>query len=121
MIVVAGACLLPAAAAPLAFLGGATGAAAGVALWGIGMGVQEATVRAAVADMTPPERRAGAYGLFDATFGLAWFAGSALMGVLYGRAPLELVGFSVVTQLVAVVLLGVAARMQHANRKKIGR
>ncbi len=113
LMVVAGASVLPAAAAPLAFLGGAAGAAAGVALWGIGMGVQEATVRAAVADMTPPERRAGAYGLFDATFGLAWFAGSALMGVLYVRAPIELVGFSVVTQLVAVVLLAAVARMRR--------
>ena len=112
LAVVAGASLIPAAAAPLAFLGGAGAAAAGVALWGIGMGVQEATVRAAVADMTPPERRAGAYGLFDAWFGTAWFAGSAIMGLLYGRAPIDLVVFSVIAQLVAVVLLGIAARMK---------
>jgi MFS family permease len=117
LAVVAGACLLPAAATPLAFLGGAAAAAAGVALWGVGMGVQEATVRAAVADMTPSERRAGAYGFFDATFGLAWFAGSALMGVLYSRAPIALVAFSVTTQLVAIVLLGVAARMKATHVK----
>jgi MFS family permease len=115
LIVVAAASLLPAAAAPLAFLGSASAAAVGVALWGVGMGVQDATVRAAVADMTPPERRAGAYGLFDATFGVAWFLGSALMGLLYTRAPMALVEFSVVTQVVAVVLLGVVARMKHAH------
>jgi MFS family permease len=113
LVVVAGASLLPAAAAPLLFLGAAPAAVIGVALWGVGMGVQDATVRAAVADMTPPDRRAGAYGLFDAAFGVAWFAGSALMGALYGRAPVDLVIFSVAAQVIAVVLLAIAAR-KHA-------
>ncbi len=110
LVVVAGASLLPAAAAPLLFLGGASAAVVGVLLWGVGMGVQEATVRAAVADMTPSDRRAGAYGLFDAVFGVAWFLGSALMGLLYGYAPFALVVFSVTAQVVAVGLLGVAAQ-----------
>jgi len=113
LVVVAGASLLPAAAAPLLFLGGARAAAVGVVLWGIGMGVQEATVRAAVADMTPPDRRASAYGVFDATFGVAWFVGSAAMGALYSQRPIALVLFSVVVQLTAVVLLGITARRRR--------
>jgi MFS family permease len=108
LVVVAGASLLPALAAPLLFLGGAAAAIAGVVLWGVGMGIQEATVRAAVADMTARDRRAGAYGLFDAVFGVAWFLGSALMGALYGVAPMALVVFSVVAQVIAVMLLGAA-------------
>jgi len=110
MGVVAAASLLPAAATPLLFLGARGAVAAGVALWGVGMGVQDATVRAAVADMTPAHRRASAYGLFDATFGVAWFVGSATMGILYDRAPIGLVAFSVAAQLLAVVLLALAAR-----------
>lgn len=116
LMVVAGASLLPAAAAPLLFLGGASSAVAGVSLWGIGMGIQEATVRAAVADMTPRDRRAGAYGLFDAVFGVAWFLGSALMGALYGVAPMALVVFSVAAQVIAVVLLGTAATAATAAK-----
>jgi MFS family permease len=119
LVVVAGASLLPAAAAPLLFLGGASAAVVGVLLWGVGMGVQEATVRAAVADMTPSDRRAGAYGLFDAVFGVAWFLGSALMGLLYGYAPLALVVFSVAAQVVAVGLLGVAAQRAATTRSRV--
>jgi MFS family permease len=110
LMVVAGAALLPIAAAPLLFLGGATQAAIGAALFGVGMSFQDSTVRAALADLVPANRRASAYGTFDAAFGIAWFAGSALMGVLYGRAPIALVAFSVTTQLAAVILLVAAAR-----------
>jgi MFS family permease len=116
LAVVAGASVIPAAATPLLFLGDERMAAVGVALWGIGMGVQEATVRAAVADLTPADRRAAAYGVFDATFGVAWFAGSALMGALYGRAPIALVAFSVGAQIAAIGLLGAAARIRATAR-----
>lgn len=107
--VVAAAMLIPAAAAPLLFLGHATAATAGVIVWGVGMALQDATVRAALGDMVSPDRRASAYGLFDSVFGVAWFAGSALMGGLYDRQPAALVGFSVGAQLLAVLLLTVAA------------
>lgn len=114
LAVVAGASLLPAVAAPLLFLGGALQAGVGIALWGIGMGVQDATVRAVVADVTPPDRRAAAYGLFDAVFGAAWFVGSATMGALYTRSPLALVAFSVAAQLAAVMLLAVVAMRRRS-------
>jgi MFS family permease len=83
LAVVAGAGLLAAPAAPLVFLGGAGSAVAGTVLWGIGMGAQESVLRAAVAELVPAERRGTAYGLFNAAYGFAWFAGSALMGLLY--------------------------------------
>jgi len=114
LMVVAGAALLPVAAAPLLFLGGAIQAAIGAALFGVGMSFQDSTVRAALADLVPADKRASAYGTFDAAFGVAWFAGSALMGVLYGRAPFALVAFSVTTQLAAVILLIAAARSRAA-------
>jgi predicted MFS family arabinose efflux permease len=68
--------------------------------------------------MTPSDRRAGAYGLFDAVFGVAWFLGSALMGLLYGYAPFALVVFSVAAQVVAVVLLGVAAQRSDGRLRQ---
>jgi predicted MFS family arabinose efflux permease len=72
--------------APLVFLGGFWAALAGAAVWGLGMGVHESVVPAAVAPMVSPERRASAYGLFTAGYGLCWFFGSAAIGILYDRS-----------------------------------
>jgi hypothetical protein len=57
----------------LVFLGGVPLAVAGVVLWGIGMGWQESIMRSVVADLTPKERRASAFGLFNTGFGILWF------------------------------------------------
>jgi MFS family permease len=75
--------LLSAVFAPLVFLGGFWSVIVGSALWGLGMGVHESIVPAAVATMVPPQRRPSAYGLFTAGYGAAWFVGSALIGILY--------------------------------------
>jgi predicted MFS family arabinose efflux permease len=76
-------------------------------LWGIGMGAQESILKAVVAGMVPPERRGSAYGIFNTGYGVAWFLGSALMGVLYDRSLVALVVFSVVMQLAAIPMLRV--------------
>jgi MFS-type transporter involved in bile tolerance (Atg22 family) len=101
-------------AAPLAFSGSAGLRWAGMALWGAGMGAQESVMRAAVAEMTPPERRGSAYGVFNAAYGACWFAGSALMGVLYGVDARWLVRFSVLAQLAGAVLVWRCGRRQKA-------
>ena len=75
--------ILSAFFAPLVFLGGFYSALGGMVLWGIGMGAQESIIKAALAEMVPKERRATGFGIFHAGFGLFWFLGSALMGVLY--------------------------------------
>lgn len=95
--------------APLAFLGNAPVAIAGVLLWGFGMAAQETLLPSLVARMIPAAQRATAIGTFDGIFGVAWFVGSAAMGALYDRSTLGLVVFSVVLQLSALPLF-VAAR-----------
>jgi MFS family permease len=107
---------LAAAFAPLVFLSGLTLAVVGMVLWGIGMGVQDSILRAALAAMVPADRRAAAYGVFDTVFGGAWFLGSALMGVLYDRSRIALVAFSVVAQLTALPVLFVVARQMRRTR-----
>jgi MFS family permease len=102
--------LLSAGFAPLVFLGGRGVALAGMVLWGLGMGVQGSIMRAALAAMVPPQRRASAYGLFHTVFGLSWFFGSALMGLLYGISLNALVIFSVTAQLLALPLFLVLAQ-----------
>jgi MFS family permease len=52
--------LFAAWAAPLVFLGGFRAAVAGMVLWGVGMGVQESVLRAAVAGLAPASRRGSA-------------------------------------------------------------
>jgi MFS family permease len=94
-----------AAFAPLVFVGGFWPALLGVALWGMGIGVHESIIPAAVAPMVPQERRASAYGLFTAGYGVAWFLGSAVMGILYDAAYPALIVFSVVAELAAIPLL----------------
>jgi predicted MFS family arabinose efflux permease len=94
--------LLSALFAPLVFLGGFWSGLAGSALWGLGMGVHESIVPAAVATMVPVQRRPSAYGIFTAGYGLAWFLGSAVMGVLYDRSVPAVVIFCVVLELAAI-------------------
>lgn len=100
--------------APFVFLGGYWLALVGVALWGLGMGVHESIVPAAVAPMVSPQRRASAFGLFTAAYGVAWFAGSAAIGGLYGVSLTAVVVFSVGVQLAAVPVFVSVARRSRA-------
>ena len=94
--------------APLVFFGGKWVALGGTVLWGLGMGAEDSMFKALLADLVPGSKRSTAFGLFDTGFGIAWFAGSAIMGFLYDRSISALVIFSVVVQLTAipVFLLG---------------
>lgn len=96
--------LISAFLAPLVFLGGFGLAVLGMAIWGIGMGAQESILRAAIAEMVSRERRGSAYGIFNTGFGVFWFLGSALMGILYDVSLPALIAFSVVMQLASVPL-----------------
>jgi len=104
--------------APLVFLGGFWAALAGAAVWGLGIGVHESIVPAAVAPMVPAERRASAYGLFTAFYGLSWFIGSALIGILYDTSIPAAVAFCVAAELAAVpFFLAVAWRATNGARR----
>lgn len=88
--------------APLVFLGGFWSAFVGTALWGLGMGVHESIVPAAVAPMVPIDRRASAYGLFTAGYGLFWFLGSTAIGFVYDHSRLTTVAVCVGLELAAI-------------------
>lgn len=87
--------------APLVFLGGFWAALFGAVLWGIGMGVHESIIPAAVSPMVPPGRRASAFGLFTAGYGLFWFLGSAAIGTLYDVSLPMTIIFCVALELAA--------------------
>lgn len=94
--------ILSALFAPLVFLGGFWPAIIGIALWGLGMGVHESIIPAAVATMVPVQRRASAYGLFTAGYGIFWFLGSLLIGVLYSVSLPLLIAFILIVELSAI-------------------
>ncbi len=82
----------------------------GVALWGVGMGAQESILKAAVTSMVPKNSRATGYGIFECSFGIFWFLGSWLMGVLYDASLPAMVAVSMAAQLAAVALYLLSAR-----------
>ncbi len=102
------------AVVPLGFLGGFWFALLATILWGLSLGVHEAVMSAAVARMVPEQSRARAYGIFTAIFGIAWFAGSAVQGVLYDTSLAALVGVSVIAEIAALLPLAAALRQMRA-------
>lgn len=97
--------VLAAAMPALAFTDTLALAVIGALLWGAATGIQESTLRATVADLVPPGRRATAYGLFAAVMGVAAAAGGALAGVLYDVSVSALVITTIAVQATALVLL----------------
>jgi len=91
--------------APFVFLGNSSMAFIGVALWSIGVSAHESLMQAIVANRVSIKKRASAYGIFNAGYGLSWFLGSFLMGILYDYSVMTLVIFSMFIQLIAVPVL----------------
>src|SRR5213083_1380905 len=91
--------LISAASAPLVFLGGSISALIGMILWGIGMSAQGSLFQAILTGVIPPAKRSTAFGLFDTGYGIAWFLGSVVMGLLYDRSIVAVALFSVSLQL----------------------
>ena len=86
----------------------------GIALWGVGMGAQESILKAAVTNMVPKASRATGYGIFECSFGVFWFLGSWLMGVLYDVSIPAMIVVSVATQLMAIPLYLASSRLNRS-------
>jgi len=105
LLVLVPAVLMAALAPALAFLGGAALAIAGTLLWGIALGAQDVIMSAGIASLVPEQSRARAYGIFPAVYGIAWFAGSALLGALYDVSLIALVVVAALAQLASIIPL----------------
>jgi len=106
-VLVAGVLALLAADVVLALAGGVWPAMAGVALWGLHMGLTQGLFAALVADTTPSRLRGTAFGVFNLVSGGAMLVASVLAGWLWdqygapatfwagaGFTTLALLGFS---------------------------
>ena len=87
----------------------------GITLWGVGMGAQESILKAAVTKMVPKSSRATGYGVFECSFGVFWFLGSWLLGVLYDISIPAMITVSVVSQLAAIPLYIASDKLANRN------
>jgi MFS family permease len=78
---------------------------AGAVVWGAVMGVQESTLRAAVGDLSEPDSKATAYGVFNAVYGVALMVGGAALGFLYDVSIGAMAVLVVAAQVAATVAL----------------
>ncbi|MEN3045300.1 MAG: MFS transporter [Candidatus Hydrothermales bacterium] len=90
---------------PLVFLGNFYSCILGMVLWGIGLGTQESIVRATISLLVPKEKRGSGYGVFNTGFGLAWFIGSFILGILYDISIPSMILFSIGIQLLATLFI----------------
>ncbi len=60
---------------------------------------------ALISSLIPADRRASAYGIFNADFGLFWFLGSLLMAIPYDFSPPALIVSSMALQLIWIPVL----------------
>ena len=104
--------VLTAAVPFLSFSTGATLVWVGAGLWGVVMGIQESTMRAAVADLVPPGARGTAFGFFNGAYGMGLLAGGALIGWLYQVSIDAAIYFVVAVEAVASAIFVVLLRMR---------
>lgn len=82
-LLAAGLVVLVAADVVLTLAGAVTGVLAGVALWGLHMGLTQGLLSTLVADAAPAPLRATAFGLFNLATGLSLLAASVIAGLLW--------------------------------------
>ncbi|NLU23463.1 MAG: MFS transporter [Clostridiales bacterium] len=82
----------------------------GIALWGVGMGAQESILKAVVSGIVPKSSRATGFGIFECCFGVFWFLGSWLLGILYDVSIPAMIAVSMGAQLLAIPFFCLSAR-----------
>ncbi len=108
-------------ALPVGFWGGARwgmlAAVGAVVCWAIGTGTQSACLQPAIAQVVTMHKRGSAFGAFHAVWGVLWFAGSALMGLLLDRNLTAMVVVGMCAQAASAVLfLGLRRHLAAARR-----
>ncbi len=99
----------------LAFSGQLWVVVVGILVWGAATGVQDSTVKALVAEVVAPARRASAYGVFAGVQGAFAVVGGLVAGWLYEVSLGWLVAVVALSQVAALVLL---ADTVHGLRRR---
>ena len=105
--------LLIAADLVLARAGGLAAVAAGVALWGLHMGMTQGLLATMVADTAPAQFRGTAFGFFNLASGMAMLVASVLAGILWdslGAAATFYAGAAICAVALALITSGARTR-----------
>jgi MFS family permease len=117
----AGSALLIAADVVLALADSIFAVLLGIGVWGLHMGFTQGLFAALVADVSPPEQRGTAFGVFNFASGLALLAASVAAGVIwdaYGPAATFMTG-AALTAVAGVVALVLNAAGQLPDRRLV--
>jgi MFS family permease len=79
-------------------------AIAAAVVWGVVMGTHETIMKSAIADITPMKKRGTGYGIFNTAYGLAVFAGSSIIGLLYDASLNWAIALAVGAEIAALVV-----------------
>lgn len=102
--------------APLVFLTtNITSIVIGLILWGVLLGAMESIALAYIADNVEVNYRGRILGIYYTFYGITWFIGSWLMGILYNINPKYVAIFSVVILLSAIIVLWRQIKMRKNN------
>ncbi|ACL66855.1 major facilitator superfamily MFS_1 [Anaeromyxobacter dehalogenans 2CP-1] len=117
-LLAAGLGVLVAADLVLAMEGGWPVVLAGVALWGVHMGITQGLFATLVADTAPPDLRGTAFGVFNLLAGIATLVASVVAGLLWERlgAPFTFRAGAVFCLLALAGLAGRPAGLRAAPR-----
>ena len=75
----------------------------GICLWGVGMGAQESILKSSVAKLSTKETRSKCFGLFEGIFGLSWFIGSFVLGLIYEASIIDFIIIPIILQICAMI------------------
>lgn len=75
----------------------------GICLWGVGMGAQESILKSSVAKLSTKETRSKCFGLFEGIFGLSWFIGSFVLGLIYEASMIAFIIIPIILQICAMI------------------
>ncbi len=104
IVVIVGGIAVSLLALPFGFLGGTISAYISVACWATGVGAQDALLRPGIAQVVSMNKRGSAFGALNGVYGVLWFIGSALMGMLYDHSIVALIAFGILAQVASAVL-----------------
>ena len=87
----------------------------GVALWGLHMGLTQGIFAAMIADVTPPELKGTAFGLFNFASGLFMLLASAIAGGVWDRHGAAMTFYAGASFSVAAFVMLVSLRSRRQN------
>ena len=88
--------------------------------YGLVLGMQESTYRAAIASLVPFGKQGSAYGYFNVILGAGTFTSGAVFGYILDVSmfPMLILGFVVASQLVAILLLSKAIQGEKDGNRQ---